>query len=90
MLRITKIEEDGSSVILKVEGRIMSEGVDVLKLECLKWLDQNGKVQLECSAVSYIDERGVEMLKSMARNNVRIVRCQAFIHDLLNLARRKP
>ncbi|MDA2911049.1 STAS domain-containing protein [Nitrospiraceae bacterium AH_259_D15_M11_P09] len=90
MLRITKIEEDGSSVILKVEGRIMSEGVDVLKLECLKWLDQNEKVQLECSAVSYIDGRGVEMLKSMARNNVRIVRCQAFIHDLLNLARRKP
>ena len=41
MLRITKIEEDGSSVTLKVEGRIMSEGVDVLELECLKWLDCN-------------------------------------------------
>lgn len=68
----------------------MSEGVDVLELECLKWLDQNEKVHLECSAVSYIDGRGVEMLKSMARNKVRIVRCQAFIHDLLNLARRKP
>jgi len=66
VLRITKIEEDGSSVTLKVEGRIMSEGVDVLELECLKWLDQNEKVQLECSAVSYIDGRGVEMLKSMA------------------------
>ncbi len=33
--------------------------------------------------------RGVEMLKSMAQNNVRIVRCQAFIHDLLSLARKK-
>jgi len=68
----------------------MSEGVDVLELECMKWLDQKEKVQLECSAVSYIDGRGVEVLKSMAQNNVRIVRCQAFIQDLLNLARRKP
>ncbi len=90
MIRMTKIGEDESSVTLKVEGRIMSEGVDVLELECLKWLDQKENVQLECSAVSYIDGRGVEVLKSMAQNNVRIVRCQAFIQDLLNLARRKP
>ncbi len=84
MLRMTKILEDEFSVTLKVEGRIMSEGVDVLELECLKWLDQKEKVQLDCSAVSYIDGRGVEVLNSMAQNNIRIERCPGFIQDLLS------
>ena len=84
MLRLTKIEEDGSSVTLQVEGRIRSEGVDVLELECLKWPDHKEKVQLDCSAVSYIDGRGVEVLNSMAQNYVRIKRCPGFIQDLLS------
>lgn len=34
----------------------------------------------------YIDERSVEVLKSMAEDHVRIVRCHAFIHDVHHLS----
>ena len=84
MMRITKIEEDRSSVTLRVEGRIVSEWADVLEQECLKWLDRSGKVQLECTAVSYIDDRGVEVLKGLAQQHIRIIRCPVFIEEMLH------
>lgn len=83
MLRITKTLESRSLVTLKVEGRIVSEWVPVLKEECLRALRERQQVRLDLSDVSFIDRRGAEMLKQIESENLQIINCPALIQDLL-------
>lgn len=83
MLRITKAVQNRSLVTLKAEGRIVSEWVPVLEEECLTCLREGQQVRLDLSEVSFIDRRGVEMLKQIRSENLQIINCPALIGHLL-------
>ena len=84
MLRITRIGESPSLITLKVEGQIISEWVPVLEKEALASLQNKEEVVLDFSEVTFINQKGVEMLKKISAENIRIINCSPLIQDLLN------
>ena len=84
MLRITKVSENPSSVELKLEGRIVSEWVSVLEAEILEWAQKKRQVLLDFCAVTFVDDRGLQMLKRrLSGEAIRITNCAGFIEALL-------
>jgi hypothetical protein len=62
MLKITKIQESGRDVLLKLEGKITEQWAALLDGECRAYLRKHKAVFLDCSHIDYIDGRGVEVL----------------------------
>lgn len=86
MLRITKVAEDPGSVILKVEGRVVSDWVQVLEQECLRSLGRNQEVVLDFTDVVFVDGQGISMLKRIKSRAVQIVNTSGLLEDLLREA----
>ena len=85
MLMITKIKHDTESLTLKLDGKI--EGMYLHELEgiCKCHLaERNLDVTLDFSGVTFIDERGLEMLLKIRDMRLKIVKCSPFIKTLLN------
>ena len=83
MIRLTRIDEASLTVTFKIEGRIDSEGVSVLKQECRKHLHQQQTINLDCRSVTFVDQVGKDLLQLLAKENVQIINCPEFIKDLL-------
>ena len=83
MLRITRTSEESSDVKLKLEGRIVSDWVPLLRRECLRILKGQKRVLLDFSDVTFVDNRGVEMLKGMSAKKVRLMNCSPLVESLL-------
>lgn len=83
MLRVTRIAESASSVALKLEGRIVGGWVSLLERECRNCLGRTTEVVLDLSAVTFVDDRGVDMLRGLASEGVRIVRASDLVDHLL-------
>jgi len=84
VLRITTIEENGSPVTLKLEGKVHAEWVTLLEQECETVIRQNKMVLLDFSEVTYLDDSGVEMVRRLPAQSVRIIKGGAFIKDLID------
>lgn len=61
----------------------MSEWVAVLEKECRAWAEKGYGVLLDFCEVSFIDSRGVEAVKALEAEGVRIINCPSLIEDLL-------
>jgi len=83
MLRITQTSEGSSDIRLKLEGRVVSDWVPLLREECLRILREQKKLWLDFSDVSFVDDRGVEMLKAIAGEGVRLMNCSPLVESLL-------
>ena len=83
MLRITKLIETPFEVTLKLEGKIVSDWVELLEREIRTLLNEGRTVKLDCSGVKYVDERAVALLRSMAGRKLKIVNTTALIEDLM-------
>ena len=85
MLRISRAAATPSVSTLRVEGRVVAEWVAVLERECWLALQENGHVQLDLSAVTFVDGRGVAALRQLGAKDVEIVNCPEFIGELLRI-----
>ncbi len=83
MLRITKVDEDSSTVTMKLEGKLASDWVPLLEGECLTCLKENRKVLLDFSEVTFIDGRGAEVVNKLAGEGIKVVDCCELIKELL-------
>ena len=83
MLRITRVADDDSHVILRVEGQVVSHWVAELERETKHLLQSERRVILDFSDVNYVDTQGANMLKRIAIDNIEIINCSAMIKDLL-------
>lgn len=83
MLRITKVENNGAPVTLKLEGKVSDQWVALLEGECRMLLRHRKDVRLDFADVSYMDAQGVEVMKSLPRHQVRIINAPTFIQELL-------
>lgn len=85
VLRIARIDDSGSGVItLKVEGRLVADSVGVVEQECRRTLQEASRVRLDFSEVTFIDGRGLGMLRRLRTPRLEIVNCSPFIEDLLS------
>jgi anti-anti-sigma regulatory factor len=83
MLKITKIQESRSDVLLKLEGKITEQWAALVDGECRSYLRKKKAVYLDCSHVEYIDGRGVEVLNAFPRSHVTLVSAPALVAELL-------
>jgi anti-anti-sigma regulatory factor len=83
MLRITAVAESPMLVTLKLDGRLVSDWVALLEEECLMWLRDHRTVLLDVAEVTFIDRRGVKMLRRITSDRLRIINASAFITDLI-------
>lgn len=88
MLKITKIQESRSDVLLKLEGKITAQWAALLDGECRVLLQENKAVHLDCSHVDFIDARGVEVLNSLPRTQVTLISAPGFVTELLEIGAR--
>ena len=82
MLRITHTTE-GSDTTLKLEGRIVSNWVPLLREECLRILKEQKRLWLDFSGVTFVDKQGVEMLRGIAGKEIKVTNCSPLIEALL-------
>lgn len=88
MLRITKVSDSRSSIVLKLEGRIESEWISLLKREIRRCLREK-KVVLDFSDVNFVDGHGLKTLNAfVSAGKVRIINCPAFVRVLLKCGSR--
>jgi anti-anti-sigma regulatory factor len=83
VLKMTKIQEKGSDVFIKLEGKITDQWVALLDGECRWYLQQGKAVHLDCSHVDFIDVRGVEVLNDLHRTQVTLMGAPGFVRELL-------
>jgi len=88
MLKITKIQESKSDVLLKLEGKITAEWADLLDGECRLLLGQKKAVYLDCTKVDFIDAGGVKVLKSFPRTQVTLMSAPGYVTELLQIGGR--
>ncbi|MDA2910972.1 hypothetical protein MYX04_08585 [Nitrospiraceae bacterium AH_259_D15_M11_P09] len=85
MFRITPMSDDGQTVHLKVEGRVVGDWVAELDQVCGSCLSQKKKVVLDFTEVTFMDRRGVNVLKGLLRERVQITGASLMIQALLGL-----
>ena len=83
MLWIEKQEGSDSKAVLKLEGQLLGDWVSVLEEECRKMLEENEKLTLEMAEVTYVNQRGVDLLRRLTAEKVELVNCSSLIKSLL-------
>jgi anti-anti-sigma regulatory factor len=86
MLKITETSKDEKTVTLKLDGKMVGALVSDLEELCLHHRDEKGKtVVLDFSGVTFIDNKGLTMLRKIKDNRVIMVNYSLFIETLLNV-----
>ncbi len=88
MLKITKIQESRSDVLLKLEGKITAQWAALLDGECRVLLREQKAVHLDCSHVDFIDARGVEVLNNFPQSQVTLMSAPIFVTEMLRIGGR--
>ena len=83
MLRITKIQESRSDVLVKLEGKITDQWADLLDGVCRGYLRQEKTVHLDCSHVDFIDAKGIEILNDLPSKQVTLMSAPGYVTELL-------
>ncbi len=83
MLRITVKNETRSLHVLLLEGKVSKQWLEELQSEIERSLNEGGKLALDFSKVSYIDEEGARLINLPQYNKIEKRNCSLFISTLL-------
>lgn len=84
MLKITTMQKNGSEVILKLAGKIQGEWVTVLTDEYRKAQRSATQVAVDLAEVTYIDDLGLRVMRSLSPEQIRVINCPTFVAELLS------
>ena len=83
MLKITKMEDGGATVVLKLEGKVTDQWAALLNEECRALLGKGKTLLLECTDVQFLDDRGADVLRNLPSRQVTIMGAPGFVTELL-------
>jgi ABC-type transporter Mla MlaB component len=81
MLRITRQDNNGNGITLRLEGRLLEPWVSELRQE--SFAAGSGTIRLDLSAVSYLDAAGVEAVRGLLAQGATLDGCSSFVRELL-------
>lgn len=84
MLRIVPGETDGGGTVLRLEGQLIGPWVDELRRACEALLVR-GAVTLDLAGVSFVEQRGVQLLRTLARGGIPLRHCSPFVTEQLKV-----
>jgi len=83
VLRISRIDQKGAGLCLKVEGRLSGDWVALLEGELAEAARTATVLSLDLAAVDFASVQATEMLRAAATRGVRIIACSPFLSKLL-------
>ncbi|MDH3444284.1 MAG: hypothetical protein OEN50_10205 [Deltaproteobacteria bacterium] len=85
MLRITKINEDGNAVRLRLDGKLAQESFTKLAQICQEHGDGTENIILiDMAGVTFMNDETAEKLLDLRGERLRIINCSPFVEMLLN------
>ena len=84
MLKIVMLEPAAGDTVLHLEGQIIGPWVDELRRACDRLLPTTA-VRLDLSDVSFVERRGVELLRALGTRGVPLLHCSAFVTEQLKV-----
>ncbi|HWA72875.1 MAG TPA: hypothetical protein VG937_11090 [Polyangiaceae bacterium] len=83
MLRISRIDQNGAGLCLKLEGRLSGEWVELLENELAEASRLTATLSLDLTAVDFASAQATEVLRGAAARGARVVGCSPFLSKLL-------
>ena len=83
MLRIRRVGETTTEIVLKLEGRIAYQEGLLLRVECARWQRRFRSIVLDLSDVTLVDPTGIRILRTMLADQVRIAGASPLIQQML-------
>ncbi len=83
MLKITKMEDNGATVVLKLEGKVTDQWAALLDEECRSLLGSGKRLLLHCTDVQFLDDRGADVLRNLPSQQVTLMGAPGFVTELL-------
>ena len=84
MLRITRMDPNGDGVVLKLEGRVADQWVDLLQDTCERHRGETGApVTLDLSSVTSVSREGTDLFIRLRRGGVRCVYPSPYLRELV-------
>lgn len=83
MLRISRIDQKGAGLCLKVEGRLSGDGVALLEGELAEAARTTTSLAIDLAAVDFASLEATTMLRAATARGVRVVACSPFLAKLL-------
>jgi len=80
VLKIEAIESGPRRTVLRLEGQILGPWVDELARACQQL---TGAVALDIADVTFVERRGVELLRALETRGVTLLHCTPFVTELL-------
>lgn len=83
MLRLTVVLQTPEEVVLKIEGRVSEEGVDLLEQEGIRWFQEVRRLVLDLTDVQFIDRAGIALLQRWSGERLVLRGGSFFVRTLL-------
>lgn len=84
MLKIVTIGSEAHRATVQLEGQIIGPWVDELERTCDRLL-LDGPIALDLAHVSFVERRGVELLRSLGARGVPLLYCSTFVTEQLKI-----
>lgn len=83
MLKISIISDSDQAIQFQLEGKLIGPWVEELERLSDEALSHQKAVSLDLERVSFVDSRGVALLRDLARRQVSQVNCSQFVTQQL-------
>ena len=84
MVRLWRDKSSQSESVIKVEGQLMAEWVALVEDECLAEAKSGRTVVLDLGDVTFVDGRGLAMLRGLSRKSIVLKNITPLLQDQLN------
>jgi len=84
VLKIVTLAPAAGDAVLRLEGQIIGPWVDELRRTCDRLLSTT-TVTLDLSDVSFVERRGVELLRTLGSRGVPLLHCSAFVTEQMKV-----
>lgn len=88
MLRISTIQNEGTSVVLRLEGKLLEPWIDELQHACRAACERATSATLDLAGLSFVDTPGTIALRDLERRGLRLIGCSPLIAELLKESKR--
>jgi anti-anti-sigma regulatory factor len=81
MLRIVEENATNDSMTLRLDGRLVSQWVGVLRQSCEQVFQNSSRLILDLAGVSFADHEGVQLLRQLEQQQVAFINCSPFLQE---------
>lgn len=81
MLRIVEENTANESLTLRLDGRLVSQWIEVLRLSCEQAFHHDGRLILDLAGVNFADHEGVQLLRQLEQQHVTFINCSPFLRE---------